>query len=109
MIFKLVDPLGNEVALTEECWVNHILVEHPIMKHFFYELKEVIVSPDFIFKSKISKKTFLYFKKFTKEGWGNFYLMSAVEKKPKKKKGFIKTSFPVYNLSKGGELIWKKF
>lgn len=108
MIFKLTDPFGAEVVLTEECWENHILVEHPIMKQFLYELKEAVVSPDFIFKSKISRKTFLYFKKFIKENLGTFYLMIAAEKKSKKRKGYIKTSFPVYNLSRGGELIWKK-
>lgn len=79
------------------------------MKQFLFELKEAVVSPDFIFKSKVSRKTLLYFKKFKREKLGEFYLMAAVEVKSKAKKGYIKTSFPVYNSSKGGELIWKRF
>jgi hypothetical protein len=34
--------------------------------------------------------------------------MAVVDYKEYKKTGFIKTSFPVYNLKKGGELLWKK-
>jgi len=30
-LFKVIDPRGFEVECTTECWLNHVLVEHPEM------------------------------------------------------------------------------
>ena len=78
------------------------------MKLFYDELHDTIQKPEYIFKSKISKNSRLYFKGYLHPEYGHFYIMAVVDYKEHEKTGFIKTSFPVYNLNKGGELLWKK-
>ncbi|OIN97091.1 hypothetical protein AUJ66_04440 [Candidatus Desantisbacteria bacterium CG1_02_38_46] len=105
-MFKVKDPRGITVSLSRVCWNNHIIPEHPIMKHFHKEIKQTLEDPDCIFQSKISKTSHLYFRGHTHFKYGHFYLLVVVEIKVHH--GYVKTSFPVYNLSKGGELLWKK-
>lgn len=107
-MFHLEDPLGNNIALTRRCWVGHILKEHPEMEVFYKELCNTIKDPEYIFQSKVVKNSRLYFKGYLHPECGHFYIMAVVDYKPHKKSGFIKTGFPVYNLKKGGELLWKR-
>ncbi len=107
-MFQVNDPLHNVITLTKKCWTNHIFKEHPEMKSLLMELRDTLKDPEFIFKSKISSNSRLYFKGYLHPEYGYFYVMAAVDYNKHKKTGFIKTSFPVYNLKKGGELIWKK-
>lgn len=72
------------------------------------ELKETIRNPDWIYQSKIHHRSRLYFKDMHRPPYGRFYLMVVVEMKPTGQRGYVKTSFPVYNLSKGGKLLWRK-
>lgn len=78
------------------------------MQSLYSELRNTIKEPEYIFKSKISKNSRLYFKGYLHPEYGHFYIMAVVDYQEHKKIGFIKTSFPVYNLKKGGELLWKK-
>ena len=78
------------------------------MKQFLGKVKETVKNPDYIFKSKISHKSNLYFKQFVSKRYRRFYLMVVAEMKPNISLGYVKTSFPVYNLSKGGKLLWEK-
>ena len=105
---KVKDPLNNTIVLTQKCWKNHILKEHPEMEAFYNELRNTIKKPEYIFKSKISRNSHLYFKGYLHPEYGYFYIMAVIDYKEHKKMGFIKTSFPVYNLKKSGELLWKK-
>ena len=105
---QLNDPLRNKITLTQKCWMNHILAKHPIMRNFLKETTETIRNPDYIFQSKISEASQLYFKHFEESKGEEFYLMIVVERKTHSSRGFVKTGFPVYHLSKGGQLIWKK-
>lgn len=102
------DPLNNVIKLTQLCWNSHIVKEHPEMEDFHKELLKTIKYPEYIFRSKISKNSLLYFKGYFRPEYGYFYIMTVVDYKEHKKIGFIKTAFPVYNLNKGGDLIWKK-
>jgi hypothetical protein len=107
-MIRLNDPLKNVITFTKKCWTSHILQEHPEMESFYNELRNTIKEPEYIFKSKISKNSRLYFKGYLHPQYGHFYIMVAIDYNERKKIGFIKTSFPVYNLQKGGKLIWKK-
>ena len=107
-MIRVKDPLNNTIILTEKCWIKHILKEHPEMEPFYNELRDTIKEPECIFKSEISKNSRLYFKGYLHPEYGHFYIMAVVDYKEHKKTGYIKTSFPVYNLKKGGELIWKR-
>lgn len=107
-MFQIKDPLNNIITITKKCWINHILKEHPEMESFYNELRKTIKEPEYIFKSKISKNSLVYFKGYLHPEYGHFYIMVVTDYKEHKKTSFIKTSFPVYNLNKGGELLWKK-
>jgi len=107
-MLRVRDPLNNTITLTKKCWGKHIIKEHPEMESFQDELYETIKKPEYIFKSRISKNSRLYFKGYLHPEYGHFYIMVVVDYKEHKKTGFIKTSFLVYNLKKGGELLWKK-
>ena len=102
------DPLCNIISLTKRCWLRHIVKEHPEMRPLYDELREAIKDPDYIFKSNLSTNSMLYFKGYLHPEYGHFYIMVVIDFKKHKKTGFVKTSFPVYNLKKGGELLWKK-
>ena len=105
---RVKDPLNNIITLTKECWTEHILKEHPEMELFYNELRNTIKEPEYIFKSKIFKQARLYFKGYLHPEYGHFYIMAVINYKEHKKTGYVMTGFPVYNLKKGGELIWKK-
>ncbi len=107
-MIQVKDPLNNVIILTKKCWTDHILKEHPEMELFCNELRDTVKEPEYIFKSKISKMSRLYFKGYLHPEYGHFYIMAVIGYKEYKKTGYIKTSFPVYNLKKGGELIWKR-
>lgn len=107
-MFSLLDPFQRKLILTKHRWRDHIIVRHPIMKRLKKQLQETIKTPNRIYQSKINKDTQLYFKEYRHQKYGRFYLMAVVGFDREKKKGYIKTSFPVYNLKKGAQLVWKK-
>ena len=61
-MFRIKDHLNNTIILTKKCWTKHILKEHPEMDLFYNELRNTIKKPEYIFKSKFSKNSRLYFK-----------------------------------------------
>ena len=107
-MFTAVDPIDNTIRLTKSCWFNHIIVEHPIMRKFLDEVRETIKNPDYIYKSKIGKRSQLYFKEYTHKRYGKIYIMVAVKMKVNQLRGYVQTAFIVYNLNKGGTLLWKR-
>jgi hypothetical protein len=107
-VWSAVDPLGNRIHLTKACWQAHILVAHPIMNRFQQALRETVARPDWIYRSRVDPDAGLYFREYHRPRLGRFYIMAVLSLNPAKKRGFIKTAFPVYTLSKGGELIWPK-
>ena len=107
-VWTVVDPLGTEIRLTRRCWERHILVEHPIMRIFTRQARMSVQHPDLIFGSKVSADTRLYFKQYFRRSLGRFYIMVVVGTSKTKQRGFVKTAFLVYNLSKGGRLLWER-
>jgi len=107
-LFRCKDPLDYFITLTSKCWFNHILKEHPIMGQFLSMVKNTIRNPDYIYQSKIDSNCHLHFNRTSHTKYGSFFILVVIEKKEDKLKGYVKTSFPVFNLKKGGLLIWKK-
>lgn len=107
MIFVANDPRGYEVHLTNDCWDNHILVQHPIMKGRLSEVKNAIIKPDFIYQSKYKTSSHLYFSKASSPS-GIEYVLVVVTVRQRTRKGYVQTAFIVDSLSKGGKLLWKK-
>jgi len=108
LIFVATDPRNYEVKMTDECWYNHILIEHPEMNGRLSDVKYTIESPDFIYESKYKSSSHLYFLKELDEHSEIKYILVVVDINSKNLKGYIQTSFIVDSLSKGGKLLWKK-
>lgn len=107
-VWTAKDPLRNKIRLTENCWKQHILIEHPIMRGFLREIRATVQRPDWIFQSRVSRSTLLYFKEYRRKPVGRFLLMVAAGVRRTRLRGFVKTAFLVYNLSKGGNLLWER-
>ncbi|MEK7275496.1 MAG: hypothetical protein AAB296_08405 [Candidatus Desantisbacteria bacterium] len=107
-MFKVQDPQGNDITLTQECWNDHICINHTEMSQLLTEIKNTIVNPDYIYQSKSSSNAHLYFKKYHSPVLNCNYLLVAVYRKYNLPKGYIQSAYPVKTLSKGGALEWQK-
>ena len=58
------DPSGFEVILTEICWIDHIVKNHPEMAQHRGEVLNTLKQPDGIYKGKRDNKTRIYLKKY---------------------------------------------
>ena len=108
VVWTVSDPLGNRIQLTRRCWEHHILVEHPIMRQFSNQVRTTVQRPDLIFRSKVSATALLYFKQCSRRPIGRFYLMVVAGIRKTRRRGFVKTAFLVYNLTKGGTMLWER-
>ena len=77
-LFTVQDPQGNIITLTERCWNDHISVNHTEMKRLLTQIKKTIINPDYIYQSKSSSKTHLYFKEYHNPILNCNYLLVAV-------------------------------
>jgi hypothetical protein len=108
MIFIAKDPRGYEVRLTDECWYNHILMEHAEMKGRIDDVRRAIETPDYIYQSKYKRSSHLYFLEAGRSPSGVAYVLVVVAVRQRAKRGYVQTAFLVEGLSKGGKLLWKK-
>ncbi len=106
MFLSLLDIFCNRIYLTKDCWHNHILVRHPIMRHFLKELETTMQNPDYVYRSKTEHQTRLYYQ-LTDTKFGKIYILVVIDMKPNRKIGYVKTALPVYKI-KGGKLLWRK-
>lgn len=96
------DPLGNRVEIPRAILYGHIFRRHPELKGKLREIKETFINPDLIAKSKKDAVSLLYFRKVNDA----FYLLAVAS--PRKGRVVLRTSFYVFNTSKGDPTIWKK-
>ncbi len=107
-MLRIIDPLTNTITLTKECWENHICVVHVEMKARRDEIQKTIADPDFIYRSKSSSHTRLYFRRYVEPTLNCEYILVAVRRRASETRGFVQSAYPVKSLSKGGVLEWKK-
>lgn len=107
-MFRVTDPQGNTITLTQECWKNHICVVHTEMKSRLAEIRNTVTNPEFIYTSKSSMQTHLYFRQYADPALNCQYILVAVRRRANQKRGFIQSAYPVKSLSKGGVIEWKK-
>ena len=74
------------------------------MKPYYNEIDSVLLSPDFVKKSKRDKNVLLYYKNFTKI-MGGKYLLVVVKKSVIR--NFIITVY-ITDKIKEGDVVWKK-
>jgi hypothetical protein len=98
-IFEIETPIDLRVRTTQNHW-ELIISKHPEVTAFIDELKDVLVNPDSIYKSKQDPRVFLFYRKHKK------YWLCAVSKKLNGL-GFVIT-FYITDRIKEGDLFWQK-
>lgn len=107
-MLTVTDPRGYVVTLTDECWRDHILVQHPVMTRRKGEVRRTLEAPDYIYESKVKRTSHLYFREIGTTPIGTLYMMVVVDMQGRAKRGFVQTAFIVEGLSKGGKLLWRR-
>ncbi len=98
-MFRVFCKLGFYVALTSERYF-HIITRHPEILEQENRLKEAILDPDFVRRSKHDPQVLLFYKAGGKE-----YIVAVVKQDPEN--GFVLTAY-ITDFIKEGDLIWKK-
>lgn len=101
-MLKLIDPLNNAVVLQRATLFGHIYRRHPEMRNRVDDIRATISDPDLIARSKKDGASLLYFRKLNKLFW------IMVVGTPVNHQIQVKTSFLVFNTSKGDPIIWRK-
>jgi hypothetical protein len=104
LLFSVTDPLGEKISLTRKCWQGHILVVHPVMRRRLTIVRRTVALPEIIFVSRRNADSLLYFRLWPDLPAGNRYLMVVADSR----RGYVQTSFPVRDLSKGGTVRWRE-
>ena len=99
---EYIEKTGIKIILKEEQW-NHIIKQHPEVKHYKNRIQETLSDPDIIKRSKRDKDTFLYYR-YYKDVYDGKYLLVVAETKEKQE---ILTCYITDRIKKG-DLIWKK-
>ena len=100
MIFT--DLFGDNIELTDERWL-HIVREHPETGQYKDRIKEVLLIPDYVKRSRRDDKVLLYYKWFDDILSGKYCLLVA----KKGLRSFILTCYITDSIKKGGT-VWEK-
>lgn len=98
--FEAKSKLGIQIIFTEDYWRKIIEIKHPLMTGREAEVRQTLIGPDEIRRSKVDPSVHLYYRKTLKN-----YL--CVVAKQQGSKGFIITTY-VTNKTKEGEQVWTR-
>ena len=98
--FLTVDPQGREVRLTETCYVEHILVEHPDLTND-REIEEAIRRADLIVVDAIDALRLVYYRTYrrTPQHW----LLKVVVANDE-----VVTAYRVTRVKQGERILWQR-
>ncbi|MGB0384263.1 MAG: hypothetical protein ACPGWR_05495 [Ardenticatenaceae bacterium] len=99
-LFIASDPQGRIVALTEECYTFHILVEHPDLSDE-NEIAQTIKRPDYITRDAIDDERLIYYRTYRRRPQ-RFLIKVVVEENE------VVTAYRVKRLKQGETIIWRK-
>ena len=74
----ITDIFEEAIELTDERW-KHIIKEHPEIEPYRERIKEVLLSPDYVKKSKRDTEVLLYYK-FYDDIYDGKYLLAVARK-----------------------------
>jgi len=97
--FEVVTPFNIRVRTTKEYWNYIVSVKHRPMKGKEEIVKETLLNPDEIYRSKIDQSVYLYYKKYDK--------IYCVIVRHMGDEGFLITAYPTDKI-KEGESIWRR-
>lgn len=98
--FVTVDPQGREVRLTEACYVEHILVEHPDLTDD-QEIEETIRRAELIAVDAIDELRLVYYRTYrrTPQRW----LLKVVVANDE-----VVTAYRVNRVKQGEQVLWQR-
>lgn len=98
--FITVDPQGREVRLTEACYVEHILVEHPDLTDD-QEIEETIRRAELITIDAIDESRLIYYRTYrrTPQRW----LLKVVVAD-----GEVVTAYRVNRIKQREQILWQR-
>ena len=99
ILFDVVTPLNVRVRTTKEYWDYIVNIKHPSMKNKEDIVKETLLNPEEICKSKIDQNVYLYYRQFDR--------IYCIVVKHRGQEGFLITTYPTDKI-KEGERTWKK-
>jgi len=99
-LFTVIDPQGRNVQLAEDCYLSHILLEHPDLSDET-EIAFTIRTPDYIAQDAIDDQRLIYYRTYrrTPERW---MIKVVVEL------GKVVTAYRVKRLKQGEMILWQR-
>jgi hypothetical protein len=103
-LLQVRDVTGVEIRLTRECWGEHILVHHPVMRHYFEQVPPTITSPDVVHRSSTPSETRFYYRRLPRR---QLWVLVIADIKPSGHLGYVKTAMVVDSI-RPSEVLWQK-
>jgi hypothetical protein len=100
LVFDVLTPLGFSVRCTGAYWYFIVNEKHPVLLGHEEEVRQTLVDPDEIRKSRKDTRVFLFYK-----GASPRWLCAVARRE--NGEGFLITAYPT-DAIKAGERIWTK-
>ncbi len=99
-LFTATDPQERSVQLTEDCYIFHILVEHPDLTDIS-EIARAIESPDFIAEDAIDINRLVYYRTYHRRP--QHWMLKVVVAREE-----VITAYRVKRLKQGELILWQR-
>ncbi len=103
-LLRVRDVTGVEIRMTRDCWRNHIVVRHPVMRRYFDQVSRAIGSPDVIHQSPTPRETRFYYRRLPRR---QLWVLVIADMKPSGGLGYVKTAMVVDRL-RPRTILWEK-
>lgn len=90
--------------MTRECWDQHIVIRHPVMRRHLDHLRQALASPDVVHHSMTPRETRYYYRRLPRrQAW----LLVIADIKPSGHLGYIKTAMVVDRI-RPRQILWQR-
>ncbi|MBQ3415616.1 MAG: hypothetical protein IJH39_09820 [Clostridia bacterium] len=107
-VFETESVLNDTVILTQENFLNHIILHHPEMLGHENDIEETVKNPNFIYKAKRFPDIRNHFVRKTNKNEISEYNNVIVEY-DSEQNGYVKTSYYSENLERGGDYVYVRY
>lgn len=99
-LFSTRDPQGRTVELTQACYANHILIEHPDLADVG-EIEETVRKPEYIMQDVINVNRLIYYRTYQRRPQ-HWLIKVVVEDKE------VVTAYRVKRVKQGEMILWQR-
>jgi hypothetical protein len=103
-LLQVHDVTGVEIRMTRDCWRNHIVVCHPVMRRYFDQVGRAIGSPDVIHQSPTPRETRFYYRRLPRR---QLWVLVIADMKHSGDLGYVKTAMLVDRI-RPRTVLWEK-